>query len=99
MAILALEVKKLNPAFLTLKLGEFPIFDSFLNLANFLDLDNFLVFDNFSDFSINLSSLLTPPPSLVSSTLLTISTYIDIVVFSINVSDTTILQKLSMNHQ
>ena len=42
-AILASGVKKLDPAFIMLKLGEFPLFDSFFDFSsfNFLDLDNF----------------------------------------------------------
>ena len=38
---LALRVKKLSLLFLALKLGEFPFFDNFLDLANFWDLDVF----------------------------------------------------------
>ena len=44
------KIRKLGLAFLVLKLGEFPHFDNFLDLANFWILDNFLVFENFSLF-------------------------------------------------
>ena len=40
-AALALGVRKLGPLFLALKLGKFPLFDGFLDLANFWDLDIF----------------------------------------------------------
>ena len=38
---LALGVGKLEPAFVVLKVGEFPLFECFLDLANFQDLDVF----------------------------------------------------------
>ena len=40
---IGLEVKKLNPAFVVLKLGKFLIFDSFFNfsLFDYLDLEIF----------------------------------------------------------
>ena len=40
-ADLALGVRKLGPDFVVPKLGEFPLFDGFLDLADFWDLDNF----------------------------------------------------------
>lgn len=54
--ILALEVKKLSPVLLTIKLRELSVFDNFLNLANFSffdfwNLDNFISFDNFLDLT------------------------------------------------
>ena len=52
------KVKKLDLAFLALKLDEFLFFDNFLDLANFSlfdfwDLNNFPIF-KFINFSINL---------------------------------------------
>ena len=95
---LALEVKKLGLASVISKLGEFPLFDSFLDLTNFLsfeflDLNNFLVIVNFPYFSIDLSSSLTIPTSLAATNLLTTSTYDKTVVFSIDISGAAILLK------
>ena len=98
-AALALRVRKLGSLSLALKLGEFPLFDDFLDLANFWDLDNFwtfdafLVFDNFLHFSIDSLPPLMPPTSLTASTLLAASTYNNTVVFSIDVSGAAILLK------
>ena len=78
---LALGVRKLGPAFLASKLGKFPLFDSFLDLADsllfeFLDLDNFRDLANFPVFGSTRFNLLfdsSPPPtspnSLAASTL------------------------------
>ena len=74
-ADLALGVRKLGPVFLVLKLGEFLLFDGFLDLANFLpfkfpDLDNFRDLANFSGFgSIRFNSLFnsSPPPTSPTS--------------------------------
>ena len=100
-ATLALGIKKLRPAFLASKLGDFPLFDGFLDLADFLlfefpDLHNFGPFDNFSDFLA--SSLSTPPtPNLTTSPLpfptLGPVTSDDQGVFSIEVNGTAILLK------
>lgn len=67
-AVLVSEIKKLSPVFLVWNLGEFSLFNGFLNSMNFLffdlrnldnflhfdfwDFDNFLLFD-FIDFLIN----------------------------------------------
>ena len=53
---LASGVKKFSLAFITLKLGEFPFFDNFLDLADFSlfgfpNLDNFRDLANFSPFN------------------------------------------------
>ena len=68
--VLALEIKILGWAFLIVNLGEFLLFDNFLDLANFLhfnfpNLDYFWPFNNFLIFSfinflINLLSSSTP---------------------------------------
>ena len=103
-AALALEIRKLGPTSLVSKLGEFPLFDSFLDLANFLpfefpNLDNFRLFDNFPIFNNFLSfsiDLLPPsilPTSLAANTLSATSTYDNTVVFSIDVSSVAILLK------
>ena len=80
-ASLALGVRKLGPAFLVLKLGKFPLYDGFLDLADFLpskfpDLDDFWLFDLpvFGSIRFNPSLNLSPPPpslptSLATSTL------------------------------
>ena len=67
---LASRVRKLGPAFLASKYGEFPLFVDFLNLAKFLpfefpNLDNFKPFDDFLDFLA--SSSLPPTPNLTAS--------------------------------
>ena len=105
-ASLAPGVKKLGPAFLASKLGEFPIFDGFLDLADFLP-SEFLDLDNISlsnlpifgstrfDPSLDPSPLL--PPTL--PTALVASTCDDMVVFSIDVSGAAILLKPLMNQQ
>ena len=94
-----------------LKLGEFPLFDGFFDfslfdLGNFWDLANFWFFDLpiFGFTYFNLSPFQMPPISLaastlVPSTLLAAKTCDDMVVFSIEVSDTAILLKLLMNQQ
>ena len=97
-ATLVLGVKKLRPAFLASKFGEFPFFNGFLDLANFLpfaflNLDNFRPFNNFPHFSINLSPLLMPPISLGVSILSATSTYNNTVIFSIDISCAAILLK------
>ena len=97
-ATLALAVRKLEPAFVTSKLGEFPLFDGFLDLADFLpfdflDLDNFPVFDNFPHFSIDSPPHSTAPTSLAISTSLAASTCDNTVVFNIDVSGAAILLK------
>ena len=64
-AVLALEIKKLGLAFFVPKLGEFPLFNTFLDLTNFSlfdfpDLDNFGTFD-FSYFLVcSIPSPITP---------------------------------------
>ena len=101
-----LRVRKLDPFFLALKLGKFPLFDnffpdladfwdldSFLVFDDFWDLDNFLIFNNFPHFSIDLSPLSMPPISLAASISLATSTCYDTIVFSIDVSGATILLK------
>ena len=69
-ADLALGVSKLGPAFLASKLGEFSLFDGFLNIADFLpskfpDLDNFWLFDlsvfGFTRFDLSFNLLLPSP--------------------------------------
>ena len=55
------EIKKLNLNFLTTKLEKFPLFDSFLDLADFLlvdfwDLNNFKLF-SFFDFLLYFTPL------------------------------------------
>ena len=70
-------------ASLILKLGEFLLFDGFLDLAKFWDLDNFSVFDNFllfdfTDFWVKLSHS-TPRILLAVSSLLATSTWDDTV--------------------
>ena len=74
-ADLASVVKKLGPAFLASKLGKFPLFDDFLDLADFLpsefpDLDNFWLSDLpvFGSTCFNPSLNLSPtPPTLPTS--------------------------------
>ena len=78
---LAPGVRKLGPAFLASKLGEFPLFDSFLDLADFLpsklpDLDDFWLSDlpvfGSTCFDPSLNPLPSPPTlpnSLAASTL------------------------------
>lgn len=61
-AILVLEVKKLGPAFLIPKLGNFSLFNSFLDIANISlfenpNLNNFLPFDNFLIFGFGHFSI------------------------------------------
>ena len=64
-ADLASGVKKLGPASVAPKLGEFPLFDKFFpDLANFWDLDVFWPFD-FPDFL----ACFTPPPNPSTSPL------------------------------
>ena len=100
-AALVSRVGKLKPASLILKLGEFPLFDGFLDLADFLpfeflDLDNFRPFDNFPDFLASSSPLLPTPNPKISPLLFSTSgldTPGDLVVFSIEVSETAILLK------
>ena len=61
-AALVLGVRKLRPASVMLKLGEFLLFDYFLDLSNFWDLDVFWPFDfpNFLAYSTpSLPNLLT----------------------------------------
>ena len=89
--VLASEVKKLGLTSLALKLGKFPLFNGFLDLADFLpfefsDLDNFRHFDNFLHFSINSSLSLLLPTLLAAKTSSATSTCDEIVVFSIDVS-------------
>ena len=91
-AILALEVKKLGPSFLTANLGKFSLFDGFLDLANFWPFDNFLVFNSIN-FSINLLLISIIPTLLVANTLLAANIYNDTVIFNINISDVAILLK------
>ena len=79
--VIALEVRILGPAFVALKLSEFPLSDGFLDLAKFLpfkfpDLDNFRDLTNFPVFGSTcfdpLFNLLSPPILpflLVASTL------------------------------
>ena len=91
-AFLMLEVRKFGPYSLVLNLGEFLLFDGFLDLNNFWLIDlpvfGFIYFD--LSPSLTLSTLLMAS-TLVLSTLLVTSTYNDIVVFNINVSDAAIL--------
>ena len=90
---LALEVRKLGPLSLVSKLGEFLIFDSFLDLTDFWLFDVFPIFNNFSYFPIDSLPPLITSISLVANTSLAASTYDDIVVFSIDVSGVAILLK------
>ena len=100
-AVLASGVKKFGPAFLALKLDEFPLFDGFLDLADFLpfeipDLGNFRPFDDFPDF---LAS--SPPPPSTPNPMISPSPFFtsdpdtsgDPVVFSIEMSGAAILLK------
>ena len=86
------EVKKFNPFSLTSNLGEFPIFNSFLDLDNFW-LCDFLVF-GFTYFDLSIPSIL---PALlmviilVPITSLITSTCDDIIISNIDVSSTAIL--------
>ena len=104
-AALASGVKKLDPLFLALKLGVFPLFDGFLDIVNlllfeFLDLDNFRPFDNFPVFNDDpffLIDLLSPSTLLIllaASISLVASTCDNIVIFNIDISGATILMKL-----
>ena len=95
-ADLALEVKKLGPASVALKLGEFPLFDEFFpDLADFWDLNVFWPFE-FLGFLAS-SSPLSPTPNLMTSPLpFPISgpdMSGDLFVFSIEVSGAAILLK------
>ena len=97
-ATLALGVRKLGLASVMSKLGEFPLLDGFLDLADFLlfefpDLNNFPVFDNFPHFSINSSPPSTPPTSSTANISSATSTYDNRVVFTIDVSGAAILLK------
>ena len=91
---LVLEIRKLDPPFLVLKLGQFSLFNSFLDLANFWDLDSFWPFD-FPSFPIDSSSL---SPNLTTTSLLMYlpeaSISGDSIVFNIEVSRIAILLKL-----
>ena len=114
-AALASGVKKLGPASITLKLGKFPLFDSFFDfspfdLVDFWDLADFWLSDLlvFGSTHFNLSfdplPLPTSPTSLAESIftpsiLLASSIRDSIVVFSIDVSDAAILLKLLINQQ
>ena len=106
-AALALEVKKLGLASLALKLGEFLIFDGFLDLAKFLPfefphLNNFRPFDDFPDFLASSSPLLlSPNPTISPLPFSTLGFDIlgNLVVFSIEVSGVAILLKPWMNYQ
>ena len=71
-ADLASRVRKLGPASLASKLGEFPLFDGFLDLADFLsseflDLDNFWLSDHLVFGSTRFDPSLDPslPPSIL----------------------------------
>ena len=99
-ASLTSEVKKFGPSFLVLILGEFPSFDSFLDLNNF-QLSDLPVFGFicFNPLLPSMSSTSLAINILAPSTSLAASTGEDIVVFSINVNDTTILLNLWMNYQ
>ena len=96
---LALGVRKLGLLSIVSKLGEFPLFDGFLDLADFWDLDDFWtfdvfpVFDNFLHFSIDSSPSLMPLTSLAASILLAANTCNDTIVFSIDVNGAAILLK------
>ena len=85
-----LGIEKLN-SFVALFLGKFLLFDRFQDLANFQEIDNFLVFGS-ANFLINLSPLSTLSNLLITNIL------DDIVIFSIDVSSTTILLKPQMNY-
>ena len=100
-AALALGVRKLGPAFLLSKLGEFLLFDGFLDLAHFLpfefpNLDDFRPFYNFPDFLVS-SSPPPPSPNLTTLPLLFSTSGFDMsgnpVVFNIEVSKAAILLK------
>ena len=107
-ADLASGVRKLGPSSIALKLGEFPLFDGFLDLADFLlfefpDLANFSGFGS-THFDSSFDSLppLTSPTLLAAKTLtpinlLVANTYDDMAVFSIDVSGVAILLKPLMN--
>ena len=83
--VLASSIRKLGLVFIILKLGEFLLFDNFLDLADFLlsdfynldnfeDLEKFWAF-NFSDFLVCLTPLLL---ILYSLTLLLLLFYWDV---------------------
>ena len=102
-AFLAPGVKKFGLVFIVPKLGKFPLFDNFLDLANFWGLANFWLF-NFPDFlvcSILLSSnlsifplpLLLPKADLLLLFLLRTGFSGDPVIFNIKVSGAAILLK------
>ena len=103
-AALASGVRKFGPAFLASKLGEFPLFNGFLDLANFLpfeflDLDNFWPFDDFPDFLASSPPPPAPNPTTPPSPFPTPGPEMsgDPVVFSIEVSEAAILLKPWMN--
>ena len=103
---LAPGVRKLGPASLASKLGEFPLFDDFLDLAKFLpfefpNFDDFRPFDDFPDFLASSSPPPTPNPTTSPSPFPTSGpdTSSDLVVFSIEVSGATILLNPWMNRR
>ena len=105
-AALASGVKKLGPAFLASKLGEFLIFDNFLDLAKFLpfefpNLDNFRPFDNFCDFLASFSPPSTPNPTTSPSPFSSSGPDMsgDPVVLSIEVNRAAVLLNPWMNYQ
>ena len=65
----------------------------FLDLNNFWFFDNFSVFNNFLYFLIILSPLFKSLILLAANILLVSSTYNNIVIFSLDVNNTTILLK------
>ena len=96
-AALALRVKKLGSLFLMSKLGEFPLFNGFLDLANFCNLDIFWHFD-LPNFLIifTLLTLLSRSPSPISTK---INLSSGAAVFSIEVSRAAILLNPWINCQ
>ena len=97
-ADLASGVRKLGPASLVSKLGEFPLFDGFLDLADFW-LSDLPVFGS-PRYDPSLNPSPAPPiqptslaaSTLVPSTSLAASTCDEMIVFSIDVSSAVILQ-------
>ena len=98
-AVLASGVRKLSMTFLVVNLGEFILFDGFLDLDNF-QLSDILVFGFISfDLLLSLISLTSLAASTSTpSNSLAASTYNDIIVFSIDVSGAAILLNFWINY-